>query len=112
MTYKELAAAIRRGHTMIGERGTYLACGAGCALAAGVVGAEILPVSGFFNGVDEAARLLGIKESLARKISTMHSLGAPRLFIANWLDSPEEPGESNDAYYQRVMNEITEKVTA
>lgn len=98
MTPSQLAASIRRGHTMIGESADFMpafdggnACG--CALSAAWLGSG--------KSVDEywAERMhtsephlvfaggLGITAEFAKEISRRHCGGTSRLAIADWLDT-------------------------
>ena len=101
MTPREVAAAIRKGHSLIAEaEGVYLstrnepACG--CALGAAWVGTS-LSIEEYWagwsvddRGVKRISRQLGIPFSSGARISHMHSGGTSRLKIANWLDTLEE----------------------
>lgn len=93
MDAKQLAAAIRKGHTMIGETtNLFLKNGCGCALGAAWVGSGKTEKERFALGVaasPEFARHMGIETQLASEISRKHFRGMPRLAIADWLDTLE-----------------------
>ena len=107
MNYKELAAAIRQGHTMIRENSKYyLYKGCGCALGAAAVGANKLRVDDNFVGLGAIAELLGIPFTLACEISRRHQMGESRLAIANSL-KPEQKEESDSDWAKRKVAEVT-----
>ena len=95
MTPRELAAAIRKGHTMIGEsRNEYLTKDCGCAIGAALAAdgvsydmwiAALVVANG--KGYETAAKLLGVEADIMRKVNTKHCGGTPRLAIADWLDT-------------------------
>lgn len=98
MSPRELAAAIRKGHTMVGEAkewpavANYPTCALGAALyGAGKTVQEFLDA--FFasksDGRHAMAKVFGISHDLAFKISVKHSGGEERLAIADWLDTLE-----------------------
>lgn len=93
MNAKELAAAIRRGHTMIGEsRICFLVGGCGCALGAAWVGSgrtEGERHSLYVNGSSGFAKHMGVESNLALEVSHKHFCGTPRLAIADWLETLE-----------------------
>ncbi len=131
MTPKELAAAIRKGHTMIGETMQFMhskdenPCG--CALTAAWYGSGKTHVEywdGWLKrkktGVNIFIQDLCIPEELAVEVSNKHCSGMKRLEIAGWLDTlpddtampPKVERESDEAYAARMVRQITEAVTA
>ncbi len=125
MSPKELAAAIRKGHTMIGETTTFFYDGyCGCALGAAIASlgisydqwAERLHLNE--SGVEFCARALNAPLDLMLEISRTHESGMPRLAIADWLDTlPDETPmpakverESDAAYADRMLRQITDSV--
>ena len=90
----KLSQAIRRGHEMIEEnRAGFLACGSGCAIGAAWVGsgraeADFYETFARSNdGPQNIADELGISVELFNTVSNKHSLGMPRLAIAEWLEA-------------------------
>lgn len=116
MRYKELADAIRRGHTMAGESKHYmtLACvgrNTCCALGAAWLGSGRTEYDFWVkcddSGVGFIARTLNIPHPIAAGINKRHCDGTSRLQIADWLDSLEEPGESDSDWAKRKVAEVT-----
>lgn len=101
MNARELAAAIRKGHTMIGESNAWPVstingkqC-ATCALGAALYGLG-MNADDFdrvweksMDGEEASSVIFGISLELASEISTKHINGMPRLEIADWLDTLE-----------------------
>ena len=129
--YRELAAAIRKGHTMIGETKLKFIhhpglgqkpCG--CALGAAWVGAGKKAMEFWragratTTGIGIFADGLGIPLATAKQINDKHCSGIPRLQIADWLDTlaDDEEGklvrEDDLAYAKRKVAELMETVTA
>lgn len=123
MTPKELAAAIRKGHTMIGESHLLFlgSANCGCALGSAIVGEghtkkewDDFKIQ-YANFTHAAAELLGAKKSLCEEISHRHFSGQKRLIIADWLDSipdetplpPKVERESDEDYATRMLRQIT-----
>lgn len=116
MTPKELATAIRRGHTMIGEtKLDYLRGDCGCALGAAAVGcgkqsefiANMANAAGAEGYAKQLAPVLGISTNLFVYISNKHISGTPRLAIADWLDtldvSKPKDAQTFDAFMKAAM---------
>ncbi len=124
MTPKELAAAIRKGHTMIGETSAWYFNGkCGCALGAAIAAIGItadrwceakVEYGEGYKGIPAAAALLDAPFDLVSKINTKHAHGMPRLKIADWLDTlpddtampPKVERESDEAYAARMVGQI------
>ena len=126
--YRELAAAIRKGHTMIGESPSFMPTSdeslCGCALTAAWYG--IGKQSDDYwkarrNEVDACdvfSKVFGIDWGLAREISRKHCSGIKRLEIADWLDTLADETEAvpqretDQAYATRKVAELMELVAA
>ena len=120
MSYRALAAAIRRGHTMIGEGISYMPSrheeevgdAFGCALCAAWYGigktAKDYWDERSHGGRREVmfAKAFGVDERIVEEISRRHCGGIKRTQIANWLDSLEPQRESDADYSKRVIGEI------
>lgn len=120
MTPRELAAAIRRGHTMIRETDLpFLDVDCGCALGAAYVGAgnKAFRVNSlgddFINQPSEwFSSKLGIPLALARSISGKHYGGMKRLAIADWLDTLEPETKPQDKQsFETFMATVMQPVT-
>jgi len=102
MTPRELAAAIRKGHTMIVEtRKDYYTGDCGCALGAALAGVgvsygrydnlvqEMRPRRGLDSCKHAISELLDAPFDLMLAVSMRHVGGESRLAIADWLDTLE-----------------------
>ncbi len=113
MNAKQLAAAIRKGHGMIGETHRVYFDGDNCGCA---IGAAMIASGCAFpwraDGIDylsPAARALSVDKTLLREISARHQCGTPRLAIADWLDSLDDsPADQSkfDAFMAKVTAEL------
>ena len=120
--YRELAAAIRKGHTMIKESvSVFVSPDCGCALGAAWYGTGKTYEDWLKKKLDvreEMCAVLGITEGLRLEISGMHFHGKPRLAIADWLDTLADDvesvpqRESDQAYASRKVAELMEMVAA
>ena len=124
MTPRELAAAIRKGHTMIEEdREIFLIermgilCG--CALGAAWVGAGrsfqqkeyICCDNPRMSRLDIIGNALGIPGDIASRISAKHYHGMPRLAIADWLDTLEpETKPADKQTFERFLADVLKPV--
>lgn len=103
MTNKELAAAIRKGHTMIPEGKVYMypstiSDEGGCALCAAWYGAgktkqnwrDLRRETGM-HPIDAFNTTFLINRDLLCQIDSRHSAGESRLSLADWLETLE-PG--------------------
>lgn len=124
MTPRELAAAIRKGHTMIDETmNDYYTGDCGCALGAALAGAgvsysqydnlvqKMRPKRGLDSCKHAISELLDAPFDLMLAVSMRHVGGQKRLEIANWLDTLEpetNPADkqSFDAFMATVMKPV------
>ena len=117
MTPRELAAAIRKGHTMIGEGNNFMPSdfngNCGCALSAAWFGIgkhkkEFFKHIKYDNIPSTFSERMNFPEILATEINDRHCGGMSRLAIADWLDTLEpetKPADKQtfDEFMQAVM---------
>ena len=107
MRYRELADAIRRGAKMrprgFGAFPAQLESGTSCALLAAIEG-----LYGWPKSYGHLAHLRPYDLPMAKEIVTRNDArGMTREQIADWLDSLEEPGESDSDWAKRKVAEVT-----
>lgn len=120
MTPKELAAAIRKGHTMIGEARLEFwsrESNCGCALGAAFAGIGFTPekvnaLLGYNSSETHKAfaPILGITPELSRQISMKHVGGMPRLEVADWLDTLDVSKPKDAQTFSDFMKVVTQPV--
>lgn len=117
MTPRELAAAIRKGHTMIGEGLAFMPSSLagdnkiGCALCAAWLGAG-KSVKDYWSerrnqttAIQTFSSSLDISVELTQEISKRHCEGASknRLAIADWLDTLDVAKPADAQTFERFM---------
>lgn len=121
MSPRELAAAIRKGHTMVGESQSWPARFGGvdcptCAIGAAIYGAGFSTEDfdsiwhEIRDGCKTGARILNIPHELAFRVSAMHSKGMPRLQVADWLETLDVSKPKDAQSFNDFMKVVTQPV--
>ena len=107
MRYRELADAIRRGIKFMPYQTFYVdfdGKGGACAFATAMVGCGENTGQSFL----EWAKHHKIQDYIVSQVVSFNDVSRmPREQIADWLDSLEEPGESDSDWAKRKVAEVT-----